>query len=301
MTNVSSDSSWTDLVDWGQDGPPAELDHPELGRLRYQATGMEADHTDVVTVVGGRRAGFVRRHLTSVVISASLLIVGGAAGAFVLTSNTAPLPKTASAAASPQQLVAMAAAQLESASSVEVNSSIPTPDGTGYVDGHIEVFANGSASGTSSTDVGSQVMALTFVYVGGIYYVRAPSFFWIYGAHLSQSTAATIGGNWVETPPGGALRLGVGSLAGVASTITALESEGKLTEGRRSVAYGKPAIAVTASNGMTLWVDASGSPRPLALTLRESGVPTTITFANWNGAVPPQSPAHALQFSSLAG
>lgn len=192
---------------------------------------------------------------------------------------------------SPQQVKADAVGAMKAAHSVSV-SGTATGQG-GRMTLNLGLTSSGGASGSAT--MGSQKVQL--IALPSAIYVKATPQFWESSAHLSASKAAQIATNWVKVP---------GSLASISSMsypsmLRSLESDqGTLSKAGTKSIDGQSVVGVKSSKGGTLWVTASGTPYPVALTGSLDGSTVDLTFSKWNATSVPGAPKGAVSISSLA-
>jgi hypothetical protein len=207
-------------------------------------------------------------------------------------SGAAADPGNGESAKKGPQVTADAAKALKEAGAVHIS-------GTGSSDGKsltIDLHLQGADAQGSITQAGQK---LELIGTGGKVYAQAPAAFWT-AQGLPAEAGATLAGKWVIMPAdaGDVLPFTLDSLAAeLVKPTDGTTSNDKVTT---STYQGQKVVVVTASDGSTTDVAATGKPYPLhsvnkgkdagTVTLTDFGKRTTIT-----------APAGALDLNQLAG
>jgi hypothetical protein len=160
---------------------------------------------------------------------------------------------------------------------------------------------------TGSLTVGGAKVDL--IVAGNSGYMRASSAFWKHfakqqGGGAAASFAATLFGNkWLKFPANNQQFQALTSPTKANAIFKSLtSSHGKLENQGEKTYKGQSVVAITdTTKGGTLYVAATGTPYPVALTKTGGKNGGAITFGDWNQPVTLTAPKGALDLSQFGG
>jgi len=203
------------------------------------------------------------------------------------------------AAKSAQQVFDDARAAADKASSFHMSGQISTGGQTVGLDLRI---AKGKGATGSMTLKGQKI---DLVVIGTDGYLKAgAAFFRQFGGSSGAAIAQLVAGKWFKFPTNNAQFGPFTGLANesifdkMASSHGALKNKGATTyKGQSVVSILDPSQA----NGGTLYVAATGTPYPVAITGNDSGGSGAISFGDWNQPVSLTAPSGAIDISKYGG
>jgi hypothetical protein len=213
-------------------------------------------------------------------------------GALAAAGCSGAAPSNGIALRAPAAIVAAAGSAAQSARTVTVSGSYLA--GGTSVPFRMQLSASNGAVG-HVTVVGEPVAVVASG--GQLYFSGGPAFSARFGGPYG---ARLFAGRWLQAP------LGTGELAAL-RPWTAVDSMISLAlhgaSGLRTVGVttidGRRAVAVAGAHGAVLYVAATGSPCPVALTLGDHRA--AVSFSNWGEHVSVVAPRHPIDIAALQG
>jgi hypothetical protein len=196
------------------------------------------------------------------------------------------------ASKSPTEIVAAAKTAADSAGSVHVVGSIVNAGASISLD--MELLKSKGGRGRLSENG----LSFELVDVGGYVYIKgSPTFY----RHFAGAAAAQLlQGKWLKASASTGSFASLGALTDLRKLLdSTLASHGSLTKSGTSAIEGQQAIGIKdATHGGVLYVAATGTPYPLAITKGGSGG-GKVDFNRWNVPVKVTAPTNAVDLGQL--
>jgi hypothetical protein len=249
------------------------------------------------------------RTLSAGLVLAAVLFAAGCGGSNG-GGNGGSSQESGLAAESASAVVADASKAAQDASSFHMAGTIHSSSGGVFGSNAVELdlsIVRGKGATGSVTAAGGAKVDL--IVAGNSGYMRASSAFWKHfakqqGGSAAASFAATLfGDKWLKFPANNKQFQALTSPAKANSIFKSLTSNhGKLENQGEKTYKGQSVVAITdTTKGGTLYVAATGTPYPVALTKTGGKSSGALTFDEWNQPVTLTAPKGALDLSQFGG
>lgn len=233
------------------------------------------------------RAGVVA---VSVALSGSVLLLSGCG-----SSSSGPA-SNGEASKSGSEVVKDASAALAGSGAAHIAGVVPDSNTKKPINIDLQLQSDGSTG--TLTSLGFPV---SFISVGGVSYVKAPTGFWL-ASKVPAAAAAKLGNHWVKIPVAGDFSNSL-TLSKLAASLDkpdpGITINPKVTA---TTLNGNKAVIVTESDGSQLYVAGTGTPYPLKIvsSAKSSGGAGNATISGFGKHVTVQAPAGAIDTSAVS-
>lgn len=248
------------------------------------------------------------RAFSVVVVLAAVLFAAGCGGSSGGGGGGGSSQSSGLATESANAVLRDASKAAQDASSFHMSGTIHSSSGTfGSTAVGVDLSVVHGKGATGSLTVGGSKVDL--IVAGNSGYMRASSAFWKkfaakQGGGAAASFAASLfGGKWLKFPANNKSFQALTSPTKANSIFKSLNfHHGKLKNQGEKTFKGQSVVAITdTTKGGTLYVAATGTPYPVALTKAGGKSGGAITFSDWNQPVTVTAPKGALDLSQFGG
>lgn len=192
------------------------------------------------------------------------------------------------------QVAADAADALQQAGSARLHGTVSTDEQQQSVD----LFVQGDDA-TGSVTVGGQKIQL--IATGGKVYLQAPAEVWS-SQGVPEAIAAGLGGKWVAVPASEGSGFDSFSISSLTDELRHPDQGATIKDDvRTDTRDGQKVVLVSASDGSTLAVAATGKPYPLQIEKKGGTDPGTLTLSEFGTKKAISAPPSPLDLSQLGG
>jgi hypothetical protein len=247
------------------------------------------------------------RTFSAGVVLAAVLFAAGCGGSSSGGGGGTSSQASGLATESANAVVRDATKAAQDASSFHMSGTIHSSSTLGSTPVGVDLSVVRGKGATGSLTVGGSKVDL--IVAGNSGYMRASSAFWKKfaakqgGGAAASFAASMFGGKWLKFPANNKSFQALTSPTRANSIFKSLNfSHGKLENQGEKTYKGQSVVAITdTTKGGTLYVAATGTPYPVALTKAGGKTGGVITFDNWNQPVTVTAPKGALDLSQFGG